>query len=180
MPEGTRDQGAGGAAAIPALNEGLNRIMNEPIQQKAVEKTRFVDCGEEVLFDTQTRLIWHKKDTYQMTGQWMNWVQTRDFIEAQNKKGAAGYGNWRFPTAAEAKSLYVKGSTNKDYMGQPSGLHPDFSPGYSFLCWTGEVRNKIQAVRFGYRKGAIMYDDIYRVSRGATRLVRTVEKDFNL
>ena len=115
-----------------------------------------------------------------MTGKWMNWVQCRDFIEGQNKKRAGGYGDWRFPTPPEAKGLFDNNKENKDYMGQKAGLYKPFLSGFGFLCWTSEVRNKIQAVRFGYRKGAIMYDDIYRVSRGATRMVRTVEKDFRL
>ena len=143
-------------------------------------KTRFVELGEDAIYDIQSRLIWQKNDTYQITGKWMNWVQTRDFIEQQNKLRACGYGDWRFPTPPEAKSLYDKSSINKDYMGQKAGLAAGFPPGFGFLCWTGEVRNKIQAVRFGYRKGAVMYDDIYRVSRGATRLVRSVDKDFSL
>tara|TARA_B100000686_G_C16702973_1_gene924550 strand:- start:707 stop:1147 length:441 start_codon:yes stop_codon:yes gene_type:complete len=142
-------------------------------------KIRFVECGEDVIYDTLSSLIWQKRDVYQITGKWMNWVQSRDFIEHQNQSKACGYGDWRFPTSPEAKSLYNKANSNKDYMGQQAGLAPEFPQGFGFLCWTSEVRNKIQAVRFGYRKGAIMYDDIYRVSRGTTRLVRHVEKDFS-
>ena len=115
-----------------------------------------------------------------MIGKWMSWTQCRDFIEEQNKKKTGGYGDWRFPNSSEAKGIFDKSQANKDYMGQKAGLYTVFSPGFGFLCWTSEVRNKIQAVRFGYRKGAIMYDDVYRVSRGATRMVRTVEKDFGL
>ena len=68
-----------------------------------------------------------------------------------------------------------RAQNNKDYMGKPAFLHSIFPTGFGFLCWTSEVRNKIQAVRFGYRKGAIMFDDVYRVSRGATRPVRKLE-----
>tara|TARA_B100000686_G_scaffold56627_1_gene60911 strand:- start:5372 stop:5821 length:450 start_codon:yes stop_codon:yes gene_type:complete len=142
-------------------------------------KARFVECGEGVIYDTQTRLIWQKRDTYQLTGKWMNWVQARDFIEQQNNARAEGYGDWRFPMSQEAKSLYDKAIVNKDYMGQKAHLPHEFPNGFGFLCWTGEVRNKIQAMRFGYRKGATMYDDIYRTSRGSTRLVRNVDKDFS-
>ena len=148
---------------------------------KEVHKTnRFIECGENTIYDTLSGLIWLKKDTYQITGKWMNWVQTRDFIEQQNRIRLDGYGDWRFPTPPEAKSLYEKSNSNKDYTGQKAGLPNEFLSGFGFLCWTSEVRNKIQAVRFGYRKGAVMYDDIYRVSRGSTRLVRNVDKNFSL
>jgi len=32
-------------------------------------------------------------------------------------------------------------------------------------------------VRLNFRKGVTIYDDIFRVSRGASRLVRDIEKD---
>ena len=81
-----------------------------------------------------------------------------------------------FPLLEEAKSLYDKSQINKDHMGQKAYLHSLFPGGFGFLCWTSDVRNKIQAVRFGYRKGGMMYDDVYRVSRGSTRLVRDMNK----
>ena len=50
-------------------------------------------------------------------------------------------------------------------------------PGFGFLCWTSEVRNKVHAVRFGYRRGVTTFDDAYRTSRGASRLVRDILKE---
>ena len=111
-----------------------------------------------------------------MAGKWLNWVQCRDYAKELNQSQYAGYNDWRLPTTEEAKSLYDKSQTNKDHMGQKAYLHPIFSSGFGFLCWTSDVRNKIQAVRFGYRKGGMMYDDVYRVSRGSTRLVRDMNK----
>jgi len=149
----------------------------EAAQHPPETPERFFDCGDETIFDSRSKLIWLKKDTWQMTGQWMNWVQSRDYAQELNRQKFAGYVNWRLPTPAEAKSLYEKTRENKDYAGQQARLHPAFPQGFGFLCWTSEVRNKIQAVRFGYRKGGTMFDDIYRSSRGATRLVRSMNKD---
>jgi len=153
--------------------------MNDPKETAAhPPKTpeRFFDCDDETICDSRSRLIWLKKDTWQMTGKWMNWVQSRDYAQELNRKKFAGYINWRLPTPAEAKSLYEKNRENQDYAGQQARLHPVFPRGFGFLCWTSEVRNKIQAVRFGYRKGGTMFDDIYRSSRGSTRLVRSMDK----
>lgn len=140
-------------------------------------KNRFVEIDDDVVFDTQGQLIWLKKDTWLLCGKWLNWVQSRDYAEELNRKKFAGYSNWRLPTSVEAKSLFDKSYQNKDYMGQLVFLPPAFPSGSGFLCWTSDIRNKIQAVRFGYRKGITMFDDIYRVSRGATRFVRDLSKD---
>lgn len=137
---------------------------------------RFVDGGDETVIDLQRKLVWSKQDTYQLTGKWLNWVQSRDYAKEWNQSHYAGYNDWRLPTLEEAKSLYHKSQVNKDHMGQNAYLPPVFPGGFGFLCWTGDVRNKIQAVRFGYRKGGMMYDDVYRVSRGSTRLVRDMNK----
>ena len=138
---------------------------------------RFIDCDEDTVFDIKTRLMWFKKDTWQLSGKWLNWVQCRDFAEEQNKKRTLGFSNWRVPTTAEAKSIYEKTESNKDHMGQIAWLHKVFNPGFGFMCWTSDVRNKIQAVRFSYRKGGTMYDDVYRTSRGSTRFVRNLKDD---
>jgi len=137
---------------------------------------RFVGDGEHTVIDMKLRLIWLKKDTRQLTGDWLNWVQDRDYAKELCQQHFAGYNDWRMPTADEAKSLFNKEHENKDHMGQRAYLPANFDSGFGFLCWTSDVRNKIQAVRFGYRKGGIMYDDIYRVSRGATRFVRDISK----
>lgn len=154
----------------------------EPAKTQATQGTpesagRFVDSGDEAVVDTQTRLMWLKKDTWQLTGKWMNWVQSRDYAEELNRKKFAGHDGWRLPTAGEARTLFGKQYRNKDHMGQEASLPPLFPPGFSFLCWTGDVRGKIQAIRFGYRKGVTMFDDIYRVSRGAARFVRDLVQE---
>lgn len=136
---------------------------------------RFVEAENDTVIDVPKRLVWLKKDTWQMTGKWMNWVQTRDFAKELNKRNYAGFKNWRMPTAVEAKSLFNKSQSNKDHMGEMVSVYSIFEPGFGFLCWTSDVRSKIQAVRFGYRRGSITYDDVYRVSRGASRFVRDIE-----
>lgn len=141
---------------------------------------RFAEGENGTVIDGDRRLLWLKMDTWQMTGKWMNWVQTREYSEELNRKKHGGFQGWRLPTVAEAKSLFDKKQENKDHMGQAVSHVAIFQPGFGFLYWTSDVRNKLQAVRFGFRKGLQMFDDIYRTSRGSTRLVRDIEKEDEL
>jgi hypothetical protein len=138
---------------------------------------RFMEADSETIIDAVQRLVWIKKDTWQMSGKWMAQRQVKEFADGLNRKRFAGFSNWRLPTAVEAKSLFDKKQKNSDHMGQVIYLSDMFEPGCGFLCWTSDVRHNIQGVRLNYRKGVIIYDDIFRVSRGASRLVRDIEKD---
>ena len=69
---------------------------------------------------------------------------------------------------------------NFDNSGQTIFLSELFAPGCGFLCWTSDIRHKVQGTRLSFRKGGAMYDDIYRTSRGASRLVRDIDKGEDL
>ena len=142
-----------------------------------VVSDRFQEGEDGTIIDRTRRLLWIKQDTWQMTGNWMNWVQVRDLSVELNKQKFAGYKDWRLPTVAEAKSLSSKEKFSTDHMGQSIGHVDFFEPGFGFLYWTSDVKNKLQALRFGFRKGNQMYDDIYRTSRGSTRFVRDIDKN---
>ena len=144
---------------------------------KTEKNERFVDQGDDTVLDTRTRLVWLKRDTWQITGKWLNCVQSKEYAENLNKMKFTGVRNWRLPTSDEAKTLFDRSQENKDHWGQAAFIPPVFPNGFGFLCWTSDVRNKIQGVRFGLRKGNTMYDDIYRVSRGATRIVRDLDQE---
>jgi hypothetical protein len=141
---------------------------------------RFLEADSDTIIDGAKRLVWLKKDTWQMSGKWMAQRQVKDFAAGLNRKRFAGFSNWRLPTTEEAKSLFDKKQKNSDHMGKMIYLSDLFEPGCGFLCWTSDVRHNIQGVRLSFRKGVIMYDDIFRVSRGASRLVRDIEKDESL
>lgn len=153
---------------------------NDEEVQNQENSARFVEGESVTIIDRTRQLLWLKLDTWQMTGKWMNLVQARDYSEELNRKKYGGFQGWRLPTVAEAKSLYDKNQENKDYTGQTVSHASIFQPGFGFLYWTSEVRNKIQGIRFGFRKGLQIFDDIYRTSRGSTRLVRDIEKEDGL
>ncbi len=135
-----------------------------------------MEGDNDTVIDGTKRLVWAKKDTWQMAGKWMSQLQIKEYAKNLNGKRFAGFSNWRLPTTNEAKSLFDKTQKNSDHMGQAVYMSELFEPGCGFLCWTSDVRHKIQGVRLSFRKGVIMYDDIYRVSRGSSRLVRDIEK----
>ena len=136
-----------------------------------------MEADSDTIIDGAKRLVWLKKDTWQLSGKWMAQRQVKDFAEGLNRKQFAGFSNWRLPTTEEAKSLFDKKLKNSDNMGKEIYLSSLFEPGCGFLCWTSDVRHNIQGVRLSFRKGVTMYDDIFRVSRGSSRLVRDIEKD---
>ena len=146
-------------------------------EESAGQKSeRLIEGDSDTIIDVIKRLVWLKQDTWQMSKKWMNQRQTKEFAVSLNRKRLAGFSNWRIPTAEEAKSLFDKKLQNKDNMGQEINIPNLFESGCGFLCWTSDVRHNIQGVRISFRKGAIMYDDIFRVSRGTTRLVRDIDK----
>ena len=149
------------------------------MSEQGLEQTggRFIVADSDTIIDGAKRLVWLKKDTWQMAGKWMAQRQVIEFAGSLNRKRFAGFSNWRLPTTVEAKSLFDKKQENSDHMGQTIYLSDLFEPGCGFLCWTSDVRHHIQGVRLNFRKGVTIYDDIFRVSRGASRLVRDIEKD---
>lgn len=144
--------------------------------ETASSSSRFVEFDDNTIIDLERRVIWLKQDSWQLTGKWMNWVQARDYAQELNKKGFAGYRDWRMPSTEEARTLFDKSHENQDHMGQKANLLSLFPAGFGFLCWTKDTRTKTQAVRFNFRKGGITYDDVYRTSRGATRYCRELPK----
>lgn len=141
-----------------------------------VVSDRFQQGEKGTIIDRSRKLLWIKYDTWQLTSKWMNWVQVRDYCEELNKQKFAGYNDWRLPTAIEAKSLASKEQTSTDHNGKPVSHVDVFEPGFGILYWTSDVKNKLQAIRFGFRKGNQMHDDIYRTSSGSTRFVRDIDK----
>ena len=154
----------------------MNESEAVPPKTPSTSQARFVSGDEDTVIDLKRKLVWTRQDTWQMTGQWMNWVQSRDYALELNKKSFAGFKDWRLASTEEAKSLFDKKQDNKDHMGQNAHLQGIFPEGYGFLCWTKDTRTKIQAVRFNFRKGGILYDDVYRTSRGAARFCREMKR----
>jgi hypothetical protein len=56
---------------------------------------RFVDHINGTVTDTKTDLMWTWEDSYVHLGRYLNWEQSRSYV---NKLSTGGYSDWRLPT----------------------------------------------------------------------------------
>ena len=101
------------------------------MSEQGLEQTggRFIVADSDTIIDGAKRLVWLKKDTWQMAGKWMAQRQVIEFAGSLNRKRFAGFSNWRLPTTVEAKSLFDKKQKNSDHMGKVIYLSDLFEPG---------------------------------------------------
>jgi len=63
--------------------------------------SRLVVIGNGTVYDTQTKLIWGKKEN----GNDINWYAARDYIKRLNEQAYLGFRDWRMPTKEELNTL---------------------------------------------------------------------------
>ena len=110
---------------------------------------RFAEGDEHTVIDLKQKMVWLKQDTYQMTGKWLNWVQSRDYAKELNQSHFAGYNDWRLPTLNEFKQIWDPKRPIASKDGEPIGLPVVFAGGGSYYLWTGNERNLDHAWYFG-------------------------------
>jgi hypothetical protein len=64
--------------------------------------------NDKVVIDHATGLMWHQSGTKK----WMKWKAANKWVQVLNKKGYAGYNDWRLPTVDEAVSLLEPSKKN--------------------------------------------------------------------
>ena len=64
---------------------------------------RFADADEHTVIDMKRKLVWLKQDTYQMTGKWLNWVQSRDYAKELSQSHFAATTTGGFPQRMRQK-----------------------------------------------------------------------------
>ena len=134
---------------------------------------RFIVADSDTIIDGAKRLVWLKKDTWQMAGKWMAQRQVIEFAGSLNRKRFAGFSNWRLPTTVEAKSLFDKKQKNSDHMGKVIYLSDLFDPGCGLTCWTKTLNksDKGLVIRFHFYNGDYKWHTIGLRSHGV-RAVR--------
>ncbi|CCQ90601.1 conserved exported hypothetical protein, contains DUF1566 [Nitrospina gracilis 3/211] len=129
----------------------------EPVAKSADQ--RFWDMGDGTVLDTETRLMWMKRDFWQTQRGWVNWYTAMEFVQRMNNKNFAGYEDWRMPTPEEAKTLYNRRKRNTDKDGDKIFIDPIFPNGAGWGTWTSQERGG-KAIVVSYKdRGGEDYQD---------------------
>ena len=131
-------------------------VSNKVEEQKSLKTAegRFVDNGDGTISDTQTGLMWAKKDSYAATGTciWMDAAQTyaRDLI-------TGGHQDWRPPSIKELQSIYddSEGIHAMDFNGSPLHLPAVFEQGGGYRYWSSEFSGDCCASFLDFRSNTV-------------------------
>jgi len=130
---------------------------------------RFIDHRNSTITDTKTGLMWTREDSYVHLGRYLNWEQSRSYV---NKLSTGGYGDWRLPAVAELKEIYEINKSNTDKDGDIIHIDPIFSSGGTFWNWSSAEQGKCCAKVFLFIDGSVIKNDrMFSYERGV-RAVR--------
>ena len=133
---------------------------------------RYQDFGNGTILDTRTRLMWMKRDYWQMEKKWVNWYTANGFAQKMNNKKFAGYSDWRLPTSEEAEALYDARRRNVDKDGDKIFIDRIFPKGAGWGTWTSEDKGAKAIVVSLKGKGGKDYQDKISGTDAFLRLVR--------
>jgi hypothetical protein len=120
--------------------------------------------GDTVVIDYATGLIWHQNGSDEN----MKWKKVKKWVTRLNKKGYAGYKDWRLPTVEEAASLL---ESNKGDVWNDLYIAPLFS-NVQWWIWTGDKKKDSETTwRVDFRNGDVYWSSIY--DNHCVRPVRT-------
>ena len=114
-------------------------------------KSALIDNGDGTITDVAHGLMWMKNDTWIELGTLITWHEGIVYSKKMNETKFAGYGNWRFPTGSEARTLFDWEASNIDVQGTEIHLDPLFPSGCGFSTWTSETRGAKAAMGFDFR-----------------------------
>jgi len=106
--------------------------------------------GDLVITDKATNLMWHQSGSQKN----MNWSKAKEWVLELNKKGYAGYSDWRLPTLEEGASLLTK---KKKFFG----LYIDevFHKKQKWI-WTGDSFGSGRACTVYFVFGSVYWDNV--------------------
>jgi len=123
--------------------------------------------NEKLVFDHASNLMWQQSGS-----QHINYEAAKEFINDLNKKGFAGYQNWRLPTLEETMSLMKPERKKNDLLY----IDPIFNA-TQFTVWTADLTQiglrAAWVVLFS--EGSCYWFDFYSTS--SVRAVRSGQSD---
>ena len=144
---------------------------SDSAQSREVVEERFAEIDENTVIDVKLKLVWLKQDTHQKTGNWLNWIQSRDYAKEMNQSHFAGYNDWRFPEKEELLILVDPDNTIQDKYGKDMKMNPIFPNGPLATTWTADgVGSDGYIVNFTTGKADVLYKS--KSGRMAVRAVR--------
>lgn len=109
----------------------------------------FKDNGNGTITDQATGLMWQKSGSDRV-----KYEEAKDYIRELNRKGFAGYSDWRLPTVDELKTLLKPKEMNGDLY-----IDPIFDNKQGW-CWTSDTCTSGGAWRVGFFMGDVKRGDI--------------------
>jgi len=101
--------------------------------------------GDEAVIDHVTGLMWHQSASDNV----MSWGKAKDWIKNLNKRGYAGYKDWRLPTVEEAASLLESSEMNGNLY-----IDPVFDNKQKWI-WTGDSDSSDGVWRVSFINGRV-------------------------
>ena len=137
--------------------------------------SRFTDNGNDTILDTQTGLIWFKKDYRQIVGKWLHLEKAQKFAEEQNAANFGGFNDWRIPKLEDVKTIFDKSFSQKDFGNNEIHIPAEFESKGADCTWTDTV-NGDRAMLFSLVKGRSSWINKFGEGPFAVRLVRGTHK----
>ena len=138
------------------------------------KKERFIDNGDGTILDSDTGLIWTKKDSWQIEGDWLDFNEALAFVDKINKDAYLGQWDWRLPEKDEIENLYSTEFTLTARSNLEIHISPNFDPGGGNGSWALPFDQQA-AFYFSYASGLSQHFD-KDFSQGYVRPVRLYPK----
>tara|TARA_B100000686_G_scaffold354723_1_gene466662 strand:+ start:3274 stop:3690 length:417 start_codon:yes stop_codon:yes gene_type:complete len=100
---------------------------------------RYIDNQDGTVIDSQTKLIWAQKDSWQRDGKWVTFDEAMEFARHLADLKLGGSIEWHLPTIEEAKSLFDPSQSILDKYGKEVHLNPVFPEGCLGNLWIHEI-----------------------------------------
>jgi hypothetical protein len=137
------------------------------------QETRYRDNGNGTVTDIANEITWTQEDSWQMETKWVTWDEADEHIRHLSDIKFAGYNDWRFPSKAEAVTLYGADLENKDKYGNRLYLDPVFPEGALPTIWIHEYMTGEEGYILDLRNGEVRRLFKSKSGRMAARAVRS-------